>query len=135
LGTLGGKRSSARAINDLGQIVGSSESGGTRDTRFGPLPLRHAFLWEKDKMVDLNELIPKDSGWEFGEATGINHRGQVVGNGLFQERLRPFLLTPLKQAARTCPGVTAGVLDQNEWRDSPGSGAFWIGCCSIRRSS
>ncbi len=46
-------------------------------------------------MTDLNELIPKDSGWEVTGSYDINNKGQIVGkaiNPAGQEHA--FLLTP-----------------------------------------
>lgn len=68
LGTLGGAYSYANAINDLGQIVGSST---TTANGFGGV---HAFLWQAGKMRDLGNL-----GGTFTIAFGINDREQVVG--------------------------------------------------------
>ena len=87
LGTLGGAFSIGMAINNLGQVVGSSN----------PTPLEyntHAFLYTDDRMIDLNMLIDPDSGWILLEATGINDAGQIVGNGYFNGIPHAFLLTP-----------------------------------------
>ena len=70
LGTLGGQESEARAINERMQIVGWAD---TRAKDKEGEPIRHAFLWEKGKMLD---LTPDGSA---SAATGINGRGQVVG--------------------------------------------------------
>jgi probable HAF family extracellular repeat protein len=65
LGTLGGASSSASAINNRGQIVGSSSLSG--DVSF------HAFLYERGRMID---LLP---GSTDSFASDINNRGEVVG--------------------------------------------------------
>jgi probable HAF family extracellular repeat protein len=66
LGTLGGKTSSAQAINSRGQIVGSSTTA--RGTS-------HAFLWQSGRMRDLGTLGGKQSS-----ALDINDNGQVIGS-------------------------------------------------------
>jgi probable HAF family extracellular repeat protein len=65
LGTLGGDSSRASAINNRGQIVGTSDTASDG---------RHAFLWQDGEMTDLGTL-----GGGFSEAVAINDRGQVVG--------------------------------------------------------
>jgi probable HAF family extracellular repeat protein len=66
--TLGGSTIEASAINENGEVVGSSDLAG--DTE------RHAFAWTPtDKMVDLGTL-----GAGGGVAEGVNASGQVVGN-------------------------------------------------------
>jgi probable HAF family extracellular repeat protein len=69
LRTLGGPSSSARGINDSGQIVGYSDTDP--DTWYGP---QHAFLYEDGVMKDLGTL-----GGTSSAAYGINNSGQVVG--------------------------------------------------------
>ena len=65
LGTLGGKGSATVAINERGQVVGSS---GTRGCKRD-----HAFLWENGKMRDLG------SEWGESYAIAISENGQVIG--------------------------------------------------------
>lgn len=85
LGTLGGARSAALAINDGGVAVGWAEiADGTR----------HAFLHDAGLLLDLNDLIPPGSGWTLREATAINDGWQIAGNGVHNGQERAFLLSP-----------------------------------------
>ena len=70
LGTLGGACDAARAVNNIGQVVGWSKrsNSGTRDPD-------HAFVWdEKLGMRDLGKL-----GGATSWTRDINDKGQVVG--------------------------------------------------------
>ena len=62
----------ALAINDTGQVVGTS--GPCQGPSSG-LALRHALLWERDTVTLLGGL----GGAMSNAANGINNRGQVVG--------------------------------------------------------
>jgi probable HAF family extracellular repeat protein len=77
--------SMAFAINTAGDIVG--ESSGT------------GFLLRNGTMENLNDLIDHDEiGYpRIHTATGINDRGQIVGNAYFGDRpgLRAFRMTPV----------------------------------------
>jgi len=93
LGTLSGAQSSvAYALNDNVDVVGSSSfSDGTQ----------HAFLYQgngSQTMLDLNDLIPTDSGWVLNKATGINDKGQICGVGEIDGVSHAFLLTPMLAA-------------------------------------
>lgn len=87
LGTLPGAVSSyANAINDLGTIVGVSDS--------------RAFVYtDAEGMLDLNDSITPGSGWVLRTAHGINNSGVIVGTGLFGGLPHGFKLIPV-----TCPG-------------------------------
>jgi len=77
LGTLDGN-SHATAVNSRGQVVGYFSVSGRTEP-----PFRHPFIWEKDgPMVDLNTLIPANSGLELVSADNINERGEIVGVGV-----------------------------------------------------
>jgi probable HAF family extracellular repeat protein len=77
LGTLGGERSEAHAINNLGWIVGWSETGEGSLVQ----PVRHGFLWQEGRMADLNDLLPADAEWVIEAALGINDAGQFIAAG------------------------------------------------------
>ncbi|WP_250123327.1 PEP-CTERM sorting domain-containing protein [Chroococcidiopsis sp. CCMEE 29] len=103
LGALGGNTSRATGINNALQVVGSS------DTAIGT---QRAFLWEGE-MIDLNNLIAADAGWEITSAVKINNQGQIVGAGSLNGQERGFVLTPVPE-----PGSILGIL---------GFGAFGLG--------
>ena len=46
-------------------------------------------------LVDLNTLIPADSGWVLEEATGINDSGWITGSGWINGERHAFLLKPV----------------------------------------
>jgi probable HAF family extracellular repeat protein len=85
LGTLGGEFSSAKTINNLGQVAG-------RSTILKPNPgtSYHCFLWSNQAMTDLTPNSPHDC-----YANSINNRGTVVGNFaysvLMNQRFYPFV--------------------------------------------
>jgi len=73
LGTLGGQQSSARAINESGQIVGSSETGALdEDGR----AINHAVMWNRyGEILDIHQNSLRENSTAFG----INNNGQAVG--------------------------------------------------------
>jgi probable HAF family extracellular repeat protein len=88
LGHLGGGTSRATAINNNEVVVGFS----TRINGTG-----YAFSWTRaGGMVDLNTLLPLNSGWVLMEADGINDNGQITGYGLHHGAGRAFRLSPYK---------------------------------------
>ena len=85
LGTLGGRASSGWSLNDAGEVVGwSTLEGG----------YSHAFLYRNRAIVDLNTLIPADSGWDLEGAFGFGEGGSIIGYGITNGEEHMFLLTP-----------------------------------------
>ena len=74
LGTLGRSVSSAVAINDAGQIVGSAS---VRARRHG---VYHVFIWENDVMTDIFDNVETASGVIHGSASDINESGHIAGS-------------------------------------------------------
>ena len=74
----------ALALNNQGQVVGWN--GGLSP---------HAFLWQNDEQVNLNQCLPANSGWYLMRATDINNQGQIVGYGKHHDKTRAFLLSPV----------------------------------------
>jgi probable HAF family extracellular repeat protein len=66
IGTLGGKFSSARSLNDKGQVVGGATTAQEQ---------YQAFLWSGGKMTGLGTL----PGGDFSTAQSINEQGWIVG--------------------------------------------------------
>jgi probable HAF family extracellular repeat protein len=94
LGTLPGHNmSSAFGINVSHDVVGVSANCSSTCTD------QRAVLFRAGSVLDLNTLIPADSGWFLSYATAINNAGQVVGFGrkAGQATDRAFLLTPVVQ--------------------------------------
>jgi probable HAF family extracellular repeat protein len=111
LGTLGGL-SDAHALNNLGQVVGDSYTSDGD----------HAFLTDLQggPMVDLNTLIPPDSGWSrLFTADGINDAGQIVGTGQLPgyDIIHAYLLTPQNSPAPTfvTVGTASGEFRATVW--------------------
>jgi probable HAF family extracellular repeat protein len=103
LGTLpGDSMSFADGINSQGQVVGGS----------GTSLAGRAFLWTAQSgMVDLNTVLPANSGWILdADATGINDSGQITGTGTLNgARLHGYILT-LPAAGRSASIIDIGVM-------------------------
>jgi probable HAF family extracellular repeat protein len=82
--------SGANDINDSSQIVGMSIKG---DKDEPGLPTVRAVMWRDDKIVDLNTLLPNDSGWVLTDALRVNNKGQILGVGQFKGKPHVYLLT------------------------------------------
>jgi probable HAF family extracellular repeat protein len=93
LGTLGGDKSSASGINELGQVVGWATIGGS-----GYTP--HAFLWENGVMTNLGTL----PDYTKSSASDINDAGQVCGTSS-----RP--VPPYSTTYRACLWDNGTVID------------------------
>jgi len=88
LGTLAGfDDSAAYDVDGAGEAVGAAAPAPDA-------PGARALLWRGGRTVDLNGLLPANSGWTLEEARAINNRGQIAGTGLFHGAHRAFLLTP-----------------------------------------
>jgi len=78
LGTLGGAKASAAAINDYGEIVGVADNAAGQ---------ARAFLYKNGVMQDLGTL-----GGTISNANDINNRGEIVGRSLLANgAIRGFL--------------------------------------------
>ncbi|HEY1603035.1 MAG TPA: hypothetical protein VGG64_25755 [Pirellulales bacterium] len=98
LGTNGYPTSYATAVNDLGQVVGVSDSNGYRP-----------FLWQDGQMTSLNSLMP--AGWTLSGVFGINDHDQIVGIAQSPASIqREAVLITLPEPAASTLGFVAGAL-------------------------
>jgi len=107
LKTLAGDSDSvARGINAGGQVVGQSYSSETG----------HAFLWENGgPMVNLQNLVLPGSDLALLEATFINDRGEIVGNGLLPNGdQHAVLLIPCDESHRGVEGCDYSMVDGSD---------------------
>jgi hypothetical protein len=74
-------------------VVGTADNP-TEPTAVDPNTYNAAVLWQDGQLVNLNDLIPADSGWVLVGAYGINNDGVIVGYGFLDGEQRGFVLTP-----------------------------------------
>ncbi|MDQ2733210.1 MAG: hypothetical protein M3Y56_16290 [Armatimonadota bacterium] len=92
LSPLRGETATAWAVNDKGQVVGCSSGRGINE--------HAAVLWEAGRVYNLNDFIPRSSGWTLKRAYAINNLGQIAGTGQLNgsKYSRAFLLMPVRRA-------------------------------------
>jgi probable HAF family extracellular repeat protein len=97
IGLAGSPEMQPSAINNHGQVVGVHLVVDERICRPSCVDVykMHAFLYEDERITDLNVLTLSQSGWELIWAFDINQHGQIVGYGVLDNNFRAFLLTPV----------------------------------------
>jgi probable HAF family extracellular repeat protein len=85
----------ATKINNSGEIVGYARPKG-------------ALLWENGTVLDLNTLVPPNSGWSLEQANAINDTGQIVVQGLRNGEYHALLLNPIYKAFVQAPNREEG---------------------------
>jgi probable HAF family extracellular repeat protein len=93
LGTLGGERSEAYAINDAGLAVGWANT---------PDGVTHATIWNGTVATDLNSFLDAsmaNAGWVLERAYDINDNGWIVGDARIGSsgENHAFLLAPVPE--------------------------------------
>jgi len=79
-------------LNGHGQVVGTT----TVSTQTGPP--QHGFLYSHGKLIDLNTLLPANSGFTIVEATGINNKGQIAADAVTANgQEHAVILTPQRK--------------------------------------
>ncbi len=77
------------SLNDAGDVVATTVSGVGQARGFSSV------LYRKGSLYQLDDCVPKDSGWHFTSVRQINNRGQIVGTGTYKDKQRAFLLSPV----------------------------------------
>jgi probable HAF family extracellular repeat protein len=74
-------------LNDRGEMAGFAidPNGNSR-----------ALVWVNKVPVDLNTLIPQNSGWYLQAAESVNDDGQIAGYGLIDGNVHAFLAMPVR---------------------------------------
>ena len=94
LGTLGGNGATALGMNSHGDVVGFADTATDGTT---------AFLYTTESgMIDIESLLPANSGWDLYAASDINDGGQIVGGGSHNGFQSAYRFTP---ATETSPAV------------------------------
>ncbi len=111
LGTLGGLSSVAFCINDNQVVVGYSETDeGFQDEMvlrglelWGDLTGQrlternsHAFIYDlnEGRMIDLNDCIDSDLGWDLIQAVGIDNDNRILANAIHDGKQKACFLLP-----------------------------------------
>ena len=116
LGTLGGSQSYAYGLNDSATVVGSSWMAGNL--------VMHGFVDTDGVMIDLNQLIPVNSGWTIDAAYGINDSGDIIGTGMLLGQSYALELVPSCELPTETPEPSTFLL----------GGIGMIALWSVRRS-
>ncbi len=107
LGTLGGRSSTASAVNDAGQVTGQS------DINNGLVTHAHAFLYSAGQMTDLGTLGGRDSA-----GSSINSKGEVVGSSSLAGAADTYHAFWYRNGSMTdlgtLGGTTSGATDIND---------------------
>ena len=78
----------AQSINKHDEVVGFWIKAGRPDGG------ARGFLYKDGVRIDLNDLLPPNSGWRITSAHHINDSGQIVGIGLLHGEARVYMLSP-----------------------------------------
>ncbi len=86
----------ARAINSMGQVLGTSTVSEPGTWNAGPA---RTVLWRDGGVYDLQTVLERVSGagCTILQASALNYRGQIVGLGVHNGKNRAFLLTPISK--------------------------------------
>jgi hypothetical protein len=73
----------ANAISTRGHLIAGFASNASSTD---------ATVWKNGHPIDLNTLLAPGSGWQLSSASGVNDRGVVVGEGIYNSNQEAFVL-------------------------------------------
>jgi probable HAF family extracellular repeat protein len=101
LGSLGGPRSGAIGVNNLGQVVGDAELASG---------LSALFLYTDGVMYNLDDLLPPHPSMRLRTVNDINDRGQITGSAFVGLEVHGFLMTPAVPEPSGALSILSGLL-------------------------
>ena len=117
LGTLGGRNSEALGINNIGYVVGVSDTSDYSEVNEVVKEyVKHGFVYSPEKgMRDLNYLIDPELGWVIEKAYDINDIGQIIAIGTVNGEKHGSLLTPKNPADIYYAKLKLGDIRATDW--------------------
>jgi len=119
------KSSTAYAINNNNQVVGSAQSS----VGFTERSLAFMYNYDTGVLINLNDMVDCDLDWEVVVARDINDSGVITGTGVVDGEARSFILIPTDDTVPTnCTQLREDKLKQEEnaIKEASGSGSFGI---------
>ena len=110
-------QSRAYAINNANTVVGSAQISANNGTNA-------AFIYEvgADALINLNDMIQCDLGWNLVTARDITEDGVIIGTGTLNGRVRSFMLMPTSDTTPTNCTKSNLPDDGDDGNDSGSSG-------------
>ncbi len=90
-------RSTAFAINNNNEVVGSAQITGGFTPRFTAFHYDH----NTQTLINLNDMVDCSLNWELNSARDINDNGVIVGIGTVGDQVRSFMLVPTEDTTAT----------------------------------
>jgi hypothetical protein len=71
------------------------------------------FLYKDGVRMEVQDLLPPNSGWQVVTADHINNQGQIVGIGIFDNLPRPTSAALSQERQNNRPRLFCGIWPQN----------------------
>lgn len=94
--------SRALSVNSSGAVVGYYRTTANGDAT--------AFYSKDGSFVDLESLLPPNSGWQLNIAQDVNNVGQIIGVGTYQGGVSAFIMSPVPEPERYLLALLGGLV-------------------------